>query len=71
MGAVVGGVADIVDEVRGGRCGAVRGEGADRLEPPGRVTELRREEEPGEQEQVLRPLTRPRGVEQRARTRWR
>ena len=58
MQAVVRRVADVVDEVARARGGAVRGEGGERLAPASWIAELRREDDPGEEEQVLRPLPR-------------
>ena len=52
-------VAEVVDEVGGARRRAVRDERGHRLEPAGRVAELGREDDPGEEEQVLQPLPRP------------
>ena len=66
MHAVVRRVADVVDEVARARRRAVRGEGGERLAPAGEVAELRREDDPGEEEQVLRPLPRPQRDERRA-----
>src|SRR5438128_7709990 len=56
MSTVMVRVAHVVDEVRGTGGGAVRGEDGERIEPAPWVTELRSEDDPGEEEQVLRPL---------------
>jgi hypothetical protein len=55
---VVRSVAHVVGEVRGARRGAVDGEGEAGLQPAGDVAELRGEDQPGEEQQVLRPLPR-------------
>src|ERR1700746_256204 len=65
MCSVVGRVAHVVDEVRGARGCAVRGEGGDRLEPAERISDIGGEDDAGEEEQVLRPLSRPHGDERR------
>src|SRR6266545_1748813 len=49
-------VPHVVDEVGRARRRAVRDEDRNRLEPAVAVAELRREDEPREQQQVLRPL---------------
>src|SRR5439155_10342210 len=58
MPAVVLHVAHVVQEVGRARRRAVAGEYRERIEPAPAVAELRREDDPGEEEQVLRPLTR-------------
>ena len=63
--AVGGNVAHVVDEVGGARRRAVRDERGDRRHPPARVAELRGEHDPREQEEVLRPLSRPERSERR------
>ena len=54
-------VEHVVDEVRRARGGAVRGERSSRLHPATPVAELRGEDDPREEQQVLRPLARPQG----------
>jgi hypothetical protein len=59
-------VAHVVDEVaRAGR-GAVRGKRGEGFAPTGEIAELRREDDPCEEEQVLRPLARTQRNEGRA-----
>ena len=58
MRAVVRRVPQVVDQVRSARRRAVGNEDRRRLGPTRRVSELRREDDAGEQEQVLRPLPR-------------
>ena len=53
------GVTDVVDEVGGARRGAVGDEGGDGGDPAAGVAQLGSEDDPGEEEQVLRPLPRP------------
>ena len=65
VAAVVLDVPHVVDEVRGARGGAVDGERGQRLEPTAGVPDLRGEDDAGEEEQVLRPLARPRGDDER------
>src|SRR3954449_613995 len=62
-------VAKIVDEVGGARCGAVGDERGYRLEPAGPGAELGREDDAGEEEQVLQPLPRPQ-CDERGPQRW-
>ena len=66
-------VAHVVDEVGGARRGTVCGEGRERLEPAHSVAELGGEDDPGEEEQVLQPLSRTerhkRGAQWRAAAR--
>ena len=59
------GVADVVDEVRSARRRAVRDEGGDRRDPAARIAELSGEDDPREQEEVLRPLARAQRDEHR------
>jgi len=70
MDAVMLAVAQVVDQVGSARERAVGAEGRKRLAPADGVAELRREDDPGEDEQVLRPLPRPQrnhgGAESRA-----
>ena len=66
---VGGGVADVVHQVRGARGGAVGDERCDRLEPAPAVAELRREHDPREEQEVLRPLPRPQGGDDCCRSR--
>src|SRR5947209_8207065 len=67
MRAVVRYVAQVVDEVRGARSGAVRNERRCRFHPFRRLPELRREQEAGEEQEVLRPLPWTQSDEGRAR----
>ncbi len=62
-------VADVVDEVRGARGRAVRDERGEGGAPAAGVAELRREHDPREQQEVLRPLPRPQRDECRDRGR--
>src|SRR5439155_19423696 len=66
-------VADVVDEVARARGRAVRAEGGQRFAPAREVAELRGEDDPGEEEEVLRPLAgaerNDRGLELRAAAR--
>ena len=65
MQAVVLSVAHVVHEVGGARGRAVGDERRRGLDPAQRVPDLRREDEPGEEQQVLRPLARPHRDERR------
>jgi len=66
MEPVLGRVAHVVDEVRGARRKAERREAGEGVDPAAGVAELRGEEDPGEDEQVLQPLPRARRDEERA-----
>ena len=50
-------ISDVVYEIAGARGRAVGGECRKRLAPPGENPELRRKDDPREQQQVLRPLS--------------
>ena len=56
MAAVGGGVPHVVDEIGRARGGAVGDERQHGLEPADRIAELRGEDDPGEEQQVLHPL---------------
>src|SRR5437868_6298922 len=58
MQAVVRRVSDIVQEVARARRRAVGGKGGERLAPAAEIAELRGEDDPREEQQVLRPLSR-------------
>ena len=62
-------VAHVVHEVGGARCGAVRDEGRHRRAPAAGVAELGGEDDPREQEEVLRPLPRPQRDDRRRKRR--
>ena len=56
MQPVAVGVADVVDQVGGARGEAEGGERGSRLQPAAPVAEPDREQQPGEEQQVLQPL---------------
>src|SRR5205085_11724519 len=68
MRAIVLHVAHVVQQVSGAGGGAVRDEHGEGVEPAPAVPQLCGEDDPGEEQQVLRPLTRPQGDERGART---